>query len=113
MNATVGADHLQAASMFLCWPTNAADLCKQDSDLPNAVAALAQFIANRERLATREIVRALERADRLCKEALPKFNWGASALDANAIALLNEVPIEIRAALPATRTARSFSPSGT
>lgn len=42
---------------------------------------------------------ALIRADRLCKEALPKFNWGASALDANAIALLNEVPGEIRKVL--------------
>lgn len=42
---------------------------------------------------------ALLRAQRLMKEALPKFNWGASALDANAIALLNEVPGEVDAAL--------------
>lgn len=42
---------------------------------------------------------ALKRADRLCTEALPKFNWGESALDNNAIRLLNEVPGEIRAAL--------------
>ena len=32
---------------------------------------------------------------------LPKFNWGVSALDANAIQLLNEVPGEVRAALDA------------
>ena len=42
---------------------------------------------------------ALKMADRLCKEALPKFNWGASALDANAIKLLNEVPGLISAAI--------------
>lgn len=35
---------------------------------------------------------ALAAANRLFEEALPKFNWGASALDANAIRLLNEVP---------------------
>lgn len=29
---------------------------------------------------------------RLFTEALPKFNWGASALDANAIDLLNRAP---------------------
>ena len=44
---------------------------------------------------------ALARAARLFEEALPKFNWGASALDANAIQLLNEVPGEVRAALDA------------
>jgi hypothetical protein len=42
---------------------------------------------------------ALEAVQRLIKEALPKFNWGASALDANAIMLLNEVPGQIRAAI--------------
>lgn len=46
-----------------------------------------------------QLVSALERAERLFNEALPKFNWGASALDANAIALLNEVPGEVRRAL--------------
>ena len=43
----------------------------------------------------------LARVTRLFEEALPKFNWGASALDANAIQLLNEVPGEVRAALDA------------
>ncbi len=37
----------------------------------------------------------LERCARLFKEALPRFNWAASALDANAITLLNEVPREV------------------
>lgn len=46
-----------------------------------------------------ELLEALKRAERLIKEALPKFNWGASALDANAISLLNDVPGEVRAAL--------------
>lgn len=35
----------------------------------------------------------------LFDHALPKFNWGASALDARAIKLLNEVPLTVRAAL--------------
>ncbi len=39
-----------------------------------------------------ELERALQQAQRLFAEALPKFNWGASCLDANAISLLNEVP---------------------
>lgn len=43
----------------------------------------------------REAVSALQLADRLCKEALPKFNWAASALDANAIDLLNRAPAAI------------------
>lgn len=36
-----------------------------------------------------EVMAALEIAHRVNNEALPKFNWGASALDANAIGLLN------------------------
>ena len=43
--------------------------------------------------------RALRACVRLIREALPKFNWGASALDANAIALLNEVPGQVDASL--------------
>ena len=42
---------------------------------------------------------ALEACQRLFNEALPKFNWGASALDANAIQRLNEVPGTVRDAL--------------
>lgn len=42
---------------------------------------------------------ALQMADELCKCALPKFNWGASALDARAIQLLNETPRAISQAL--------------
>jgi hypothetical protein len=43
--------------------------------------------------------RALEEAARLHTEALPKFNWGASCLDANAIRLLNEVPATVTRAI--------------
>lgn len=50
---------------------------------------------------TAEATEALRRCQRLFDEALPKFDWGKSALDANAIALLNEVPAEVRAALRA------------
>jgi hypothetical protein len=46
-----------------------------------------------------ELIAAAARAERLFNEALPKFNWGKSALDANAIALLNEVPGEVHRAL--------------
>lgn len=42
---------------------------------------------------------ALTMAKRMIDEALPKFNWGASALDANAIRLLNETPVAVNAAL--------------
>lgn len=49
--------------------------------------------------ASPEMVAALVRVERLIKEAISKFNWGASALDANAIALLNEVPKEVHTAL--------------
>lgn len=49
--------------------------------------------------ATQEMKAALARAERLFKEALPKFDWGKSALDDNAIALLNEVPGEVVKAL--------------
>jgi hypothetical protein len=53
-----------------------------------------------------QLIAALKRAERLFNEALPKFNWGKSALDANAIALLNEVPGEVRAALVKAETFR-------
>lgn len=44
-------------------------------------------------------IEALKRCQRLFKEALPKFNWGASFLDSNAIQLLNEVPGEVENAI--------------
>lgn len=43
--------------------------------------------------------KALLHADRLCQEALPKFDWGRSALDSNAILLLNEAPSLIAIAI--------------
>ena len=46
-----------------------------------------------------ELVAALEESKRLFNEALPKFNWGVSALDANAIDLLNTVPRKVQAVL--------------
>jgi len=42
---------------------------------------------------------ALVAARRLFDEALPQFDWAASALDANAIRLLNEVPDIVARAL--------------
>ena len=46
-----------------------------------------------------EMLTALRAAQKLFDEALPKFNWGASFLDANAITLLNTVPAQVRAAI--------------
>jgi hypothetical protein len=46
-----------------------------------------------------ELLKALKSVRRMIDEALPKFNWGASALDANAIRLLNEVPAEVTRAI--------------
>ena len=50
-----------------------------------------------------EAQEALQAAQRLFKEALPKFNWAASFLDANAIQLLNEVPAKVNAAIDAAK----------
>ena len=47
----------------------------------------------------RQVVEALKVSKRLIDEALPKFDWGNSALDADAIRLLNEVPVIVDAAL--------------
>ncbi len=49
---------------------------------------------------------AVSIAHRLCREALPKFNWGASALDSNAITLLNRAPSVIEDALIELERAR-------
>ncbi len=45
------------------------------------------------------LVNASQTMQRMCKVALPKFNWGASFLDANAIKLLNEAPLLLSKAL--------------
>lgn len=46
-----------------------------------------------------DLLEALEGCMKLFDEALTKFNWGASALDANAIDLLNSVPIKVARAI--------------
>lgn len=46
-----------------------------------------------------EIVQALQAADACFTQALPKFNWGASFLDAEAIHHLNTAPIKVKKAL--------------
>ena len=50
---------------------------------------------------------ALQAAQRLFEEALPKFNWGASFLDANAIQVLNEVPAKVNAAIRAAKVEKN------
>lgn len=51
---------------------------------------------------------ALEQCIELFDKALPKFNWGASFLDAEAIRLLNETPGKARAALGEARRQHAF-----
>lgn len=51
---------------------------------------------------------ALKAAERLFNEALPKFNWRDSCLDANAIQLLNEVPGQVRNAIYAAEEDESL-----
>jgi hypothetical protein len=50
-----------------------------------------------------ELVEALEAMKQLIDVALPCFNWGASALSAEAITLLNEVPGKVDDALAKAR----------
>lgn len=68
-----------------------------DPDPPHIVEILAKHARIEE--AAPDMLAALKLAQRLVAEALPKFDWGKSALDANAIQLLNEVPIAINKAL--------------
>lgn len=53
-----------------------------------------------------QMLGALIAAKKMCDEALPKFNWGASFLDANAINLLNSTPGQISAAIAAAEAAK-------
>lgn len=53
------------------------------------------------------LVEALNRSQELFEKALPKFNWGSSILTAEAIRLLNEVPIEVANALAAASETRT------
>jgi len=54
-----------------------------------------------------EILETLEQVNRLYEEALPKFNWGASALDANAIDLLNTTGIRVTRLLSKLKSAEA------
>ena len=60
--------------------------------------AIQQLLDDREHL-----ISALELAKAMCDKALPKFNWGASFLDGEAIHLLNIVPARIQAALKSVK----------
>lgn len=42
-----------------------------------------------------DLLEALKKVKQMISEALPKFNWRDSFLDANAIRLLNEVPLAV------------------
>lgn len=76
--------------VYLKGRTRKAIMAEIDSVLDNPPPA-----TERERV----LIEALELAQRMCAEALPKFNWGASALDANAIDLINRTPGTINKAL--------------
>lgn len=49
--------------------------------------------------ASPDLLDAARLAEELVAVVLPKFNWGASALDARAIEILNEFPRVVRAAI--------------
>ena len=67
--------------------------------LQEAIAKASPQAPGPAHAAFEDLLAALERSLRLFNEALPKFNWDASALDANAITLLNQVPGEVSAAI--------------
>lgn len=54
---------------------------------------------NDPKVLPKDVIDALLLSQRLNREVLPKFNWGASFLDAEAIDLLNRVPGIVDAAL--------------
>ena len=54
-----------------------------------------------------QLVAALESSRELFEKALPKFNWESSFLNAEAITLLNDVPIEVAKALAEASEART------
>ena len=59
-----------------------------------------QHLANARLIAAApDLFEAAKLTQRVIAEALPKFNLGASALDANAIRLLNELPNLVNAAV--------------
>lgn len=64
-----------------------------------AIAQADAYLSNAVLPTYSELVAALRDAHRLNTEALPKFNWGASALDGNAIRLLNEAPGSVQRVL--------------
>ena len=61
--------------------------------------AAAQETIDAQSALIRELVGALRAARAMNEYALDKFNWGASALDAKAITLLNESPRHVLSAL--------------
>lgn len=61
--------------------------------------------------ASPQMLEALKLVQRMIDEALPKFDWGKSVLDANAIRLLNETPSVVKSAIAAAtkETGESFN----
>lgn len=70
------------------------------ADCDGDTVPYAEMVANAHIAAAgADMFDALLAAKRLIDEALPKLDWGKSALDANAIQLLNQVPGEVNRAL--------------
>jgi hypothetical protein len=63
---------------------------KTKEGLRDEIAANARLIA-----AAPDMLEALRSVEQMIDESFSKFNWGASFLNANAIRLLNEVPIKV------------------
>jgi len=62
------------------------------SDKTQLAVASAMYAIERARREDAQIQEDLDVINRLVNEAIPKFNWGASCLDADAISLLNRAP---------------------
>lgn len=75
--------------------------------LREAAATISGLTDERERL-----MAAFEAAERICKVALPKFNWAKSALDAEAIQALNEGMLTIERTRAALATPTEPVPGG-
>lgn len=74
---------------------------RAETERDTAIKEVAKYAqaAGKAEAALKEARSVLTRCKELFDKALPKFNWGASFLNATAIALLNEVPIEVARAL--------------
>ena len=81
-----------------------ADIEDVTMSVDSFTSTLIERIAGLE-VINKQLLDTCRMAQRLYKEALPKFDWGASALDSNAIRILNETDIAVGNAIVAAEKA--------